>query len=127
MQVTDSAGTYTWRGHLTIAEAVAAPTSVPGATNLDQTLYVLSSNPDPDNPDIGFSLTLPPDPAFPAASEQEMIQFTFTADRTPIQKGEVSFRIPSDWTTPTVKADDPGEVSIIIDQDGDIDDTPRTK
>ena len=47
-----------------------------------------------------------------------MIVFTFIADRTPIQKGEVSFRIPPDWTTPTVKADDPGEVSIAIDPDG---------
>ena len=90
------------------------PRCQPVYPNLNQTLYVLSATADPDNPDVSFSIA--GSSTFAAASEQLMIQFTFRADRTPIQKGEVSFRIPSDWTTPTVKADDPGEVSIAIDQ-----------
>ena len=80
-------------------------------------LYVLRAGAIPTDPDVLFTSDIPGG-RIPAASEQAALNFTFTALRTPIKDGNVSFRIPSGWTAPNETADAAGEVTVTTSPDG---------
>ena len=47
------------------------------------------------------------DPYYPAASEQDSIQFRFTTENTTIQEGgELRFRLPAAWSRPGLVGDE---------------------
>ena len=64
-------------------------------------------------------------PSYPAASEQDSIQFRFTTENTTIQSGgELRFRLPRAWSAPGLVGDEgTTEATVgIVDQNDDGDD-----
>ena len=85
---------------------------VDGSTaGMTATLYVVQSEVE----DVLFEMN---PTSFSAAATKETIEFTFTADSTPIENGAVWFKIPGGWTKPVDVGKggegDVGEVTALI-------------
>ena len=64
-----------------------------------------------DAADEAVTFSMDPD-TFEAASEEQTIEFVFTAEDTPVKAGKVWFEVPSSWTKPVKTDDAAGEVTV---------------
>ena len=71
----------------------------------DVSLYLVETE------DNGVQFNSTSTSSIPAASKTT-VTFQFTATRTPIRNGSLSFTIPSTWTRPTTEAKKPGVITV---------------
>ena len=114
-------------------------TNLPDAAGPAGELFVVQAGANPVDPDVTFEITeataLPLSTAgsdddirnaglggfsFYDAAGRYRLKFTFTAKRTPLKQGKVSFALPTGWSPPTKTAGTEGYIKI--DGPGTLDD-----
>ena len=95
VNVLEETGKHSWSTTASPGNAAVAGDELVEAK--DVSLYIIETEED------GVEFHSSSEASIPAASKA-IITFEFTASRTPIRNGSVSFRIPRDWTRPTPTA-----------------------
>ena len=131
VRITDQTGVYPWTASLSFSRPTDGLVQTADALDLDEVvLYVLQADANPTDPDVTFEIlnakALPlstlgsPSIISEAgqggfnsydASGRYRITFRFTAVRTPINKGSVSFTLPDGWSPANETAGTPGYIS----------------